>query len=532
MAKKVIEEEEFGKERFKKAKEEKEEQKRKSLQKSFLFFILSILGIFVISLSPFAVIALVGTLTPPQYSETYLGALKDKFDRLKDTNGKKIILVGGSSTAFGMRSDLMEEYYKDYTVVNFGLYGTIGTKAMIDLSKVNIGKGDIVIMTPETVDQSMSLYFSPETMLQALDSEWGMFNYLAEENRKQVIGKFFGYFSDKCEIMNGSYTISPSGVYQRQNVNEYGDIAYYERNEDGSIKHDEAGNPISLRTYNNMALLYDPNAMVDFSRNIPSSEFISYVNDYARYVTGVGASIYFSFAPFNELALADTVTDTTLTDYYWYLREQLAFPVISNPFDYLFDYRYFYDSNFHLNDAGAIYRTRNLILDMDREIFKVASTCSIEIPEPPEIPEKPDDPSVDSETAFLFDYEEAENGLLIKSFKAEYDGEYTDIVLPKYYSNKIIIGVMEDAFATSNNIVSITVPTTIRLLYNGCLGNSSSLTSVYIESEDPTSTSVDWGGGLLDNAREDIKIYVPEASLGNYITDYYWASYATHLEGY
>ena len=70
---------------------------------------------------------------------TNSGLIKDK-TIIADTktNNKKIVFIGDSAMPFGLRSDLIEEEIPDYKVVNFGLYGSIGTKFMVDLSKSNV----------------------------------------------------------------------------------------------------------------------------------------------------------------------------------------------------------------------------------------------------------------------------------------------------------------------------------------------------------------------------------------------------------
>ena len=83
-------------------------------------------------------------LTPSRYDETYYGELTHMVRRLKDTEGKRIIFVGNSAMAFGILPELIRAEIPGYTAVVFGLYGAIGTKAMINLSKAGIREGDIV----------------------------------------------------------------------------------------------------------------------------------------------------------------------------------------------------------------------------------------------------------------------------------------------------------------------------------------------------------------------------------------------------
>ena len=73
-----------------------------------------------------------GFMIPAQYDETYYGELPYMFKRLKEGKEGKIIIVGNSAVAFASRNDLIEQELNK-EVVTFGLYGAIGTKAMMDL---------------------------------------------------------------------------------------------------------------------------------------------------------------------------------------------------------------------------------------------------------------------------------------------------------------------------------------------------------------------------------------------------------------
>ncbi len=90
-----------------------------------------------------------GLILQNPYSETYYGELPAMYDRLAGTEGKKVVLIGNSGVAFGVRSDLLEKELDGYKVVNFGLYGAIGTKTMLDLSEELINEGGIVSIIPK-----------------------------------------------------------------------------------------------------------------------------------------------------------------------------------------------------------------------------------------------------------------------------------------------------------------------------------------------------------------------------------------------
>ena len=98
-----------------------------------------ILTALILLLCLFPVILLAaGCLVPPQYEDTFLGEMKYKMKRLTQTQGKRIILVGGSSIPFSVKSRLIEESFPEYNVVDFGLYADMGTTIMLDLSLIHI----------------------------------------------------------------------------------------------------------------------------------------------------------------------------------------------------------------------------------------------------------------------------------------------------------------------------------------------------------------------------------------------------------
>ena len=95
-----------------------------------LVALLSVLAVSVPVALPMAVTAAL----PSIYSESFVGVLDDKVERLESIEGEKVVVVGGSSVAFGLDSALMEEELGK-PVVNFGLYAAIGSVAMMELSK-------------------------------------------------------------------------------------------------------------------------------------------------------------------------------------------------------------------------------------------------------------------------------------------------------------------------------------------------------------------------------------------------------------
>ncbi len=476
------------------------------------------IGLFILGtalvLSPFGVFLLVAHNQKHIYSKTYYAALVDKINYLKtNKNEKKIVLVGGSNVAFGFNSELLEKEFPDYKVVNFGLYAMLGTKIMMDLSIDYIGEGDMVFVIPEINSQSTSLYFNAESTLKALEDDMSAINKLPKDNRDSVIGNYFGFVNERGKQKE---IIEPSGVYQRKNFNKYGDILYEEKDENG----------VAYRSANRMALHYDPTMMVDYSYTIDQT-FFDYMNDYNSKITSKKASLYYSFSPVNELA---TQNKDLTNNYYWSVRSHLSCKVIGNPSEYIIDPHYFYDSNFHLNDAGAIYRSYLFTKDIYRDIHQISKQPSFEIPDVPEYVDIPPSEAEDSETAKNFIYKEEETGYTIIGTN-DSGKNIEKIVLPSVYNHKYVVGVGEKAFA-GGSFKEITVPKTYHYFENEAFDNCLSISKIYLESLKPSDLVVDYLGGLFNNVSNDIKVFVPNESLNSYKVDYNWQFYSKYLIGY
>ena len=482
---------------------------KKVLIKIGLFF----LGL-VITLSPFAVFAISFFNQSHIYSKTYYAALVDKVHYLNTLKKeKKIILIGGSNVAFGFNSELIEEEFKEYKVVNFGLYAMLGTKIMMDLAVDYISEDDLVFIIPEINSQSTSLYFDPIATLKAVEDDFDLVKKLPQDNRDSILGNILNFYNLR---KSQKEIISPSGVYQRKNFNKYGDIFYDEVD----------NNDVSLRARNRMSLRFDPSMMVDYSYQI-NEDFYNYLNKYHAKVNAKKAKLYYSFSPVNEKAV---MNENSVSSYYWSIREHLSFPVIGNPNEYIFDAHYFYDSNFHLNDSGAVLRSYVFAEDIYRDVFNESKAPSFELPTMPNYPKEETVDGEDSESAKYFEYSEEENGYSITSIKDGVTNE--EIVLPSIYNHKRVLGIKSQAFSSSTALKTIIVPTSYSYFENGAFDNCLSLTKVYLKQEEANRINVDFSGGLISNVNPAFKIYVPSNSYQSYLTDYYWQFYQNYLEGY
>ncbi len=298
---------------------------------------------------------------PVQFGDTFMGELKSKYERLKETSGKRIVLVGGSGVAFDCDSALMDDFFPSYEIVNFGMYAGLGTKAVMDLSENYIHEGDIVILSPEQSEQTFSDYFNGEYMWQAADGAFGMLRDLKSENFEAMLGNFPRFALEKLNYVMKGQKPQTDSIYQKKSFNTYGDIE------------------LDTCRENILPNGYDVNQKVRFTEDVVQPEFMDYMNDWVKRLEKKGAVVWYRYCPVNKLSVEDM---DDLAAYDVFLRQKLDFPVIGNPENSLMEAEWFFDTNFHLNQPGKEVNTVQLIRDM-KAMLGDDRAVTVELPEKP-----------------------------------------------------------------------------------------------------------------------------------------------------
>lgn len=468
--------------------------------------IIKIIAAVLVIVLPFAAVPILAITLPAQYDESFTSALCDKVDRLAEIDEPKIVVVGGSSVAFGLDSALIERY-TGMPVVNFGVYAALGTKLMLDLSRDHIGKGDVIVLAPELDAQTLSMYFNASTTLQATDGRPDILLDVPGEHLFSLLGASWTFASEKISYSFSGTAPSTTGAYDPDNFNEYGDIVYE-------------------RPENIMSLYYDSNTAVNLSPEILDPDFRDYLNDYIHYCEKKGASVYFSWCPVNEMSITeDTKSDERIAEFESFMQESIDCTFISNINDYILDAGYFYDTNFHLNDSGVTARTVALTRDLLLELG-IPSAVTEKVPEPPALPEIDLRFFGEDENAKYFEYTAMEGGAyMITGVKAEYK-HMTTLTVPLGYDTYKVTHIGARAFeGTALETLIITEDTNVRNIMNGAFKGASNLKALYVlypdsEAIAPPADFVGVASGFT--------VYVPESWLN--CAMYYWGERGLKFE--
>ena len=464
-------------------------------------------------LLPFIFAGLSLLLLPDAYSETFLGELGEKYRLLKNTESPKIVIIGGSSVAFGIDSAEIEGA-TGMKVVNFGLYATLGTKLMTDLARDFIKKGDIVIFSPEIDSQTLSLYFNAESAWQGLGSDLSMLAHVGHDDLGALAGGLPGYLAKLWEYALEGRKASPSGIYRRDSFNSYGDISV-------------------AREYNVMTYGYDRSAVIELDQDVVDPEFTEYIRRWRETLTINGARVFFSYCPMNREAIAPGTDDASLLAFHSFIASETGCEMLGDPNDSIMDWGYFYDTNFHLNDAGVKVYTSVLINNILRETGS-ASFYLADLPEPPgKKPVETADPSQGTDIPEdprekYFVFSELGGSMIITGTAPE--ARYmTSLEIPRTAGGMPVIVLAAGALKECGELTSLTIRENLTLIEDGAFEGCAMLTSLSLKREEADNLEV--SDRVFEGASPSLSLLLyTQTSYDSFSTGYWWAHHAARMK--
>lgn len=421
---------------------------------------------------------------PEMYSETYYAELSEMVQHLKNADGHRLIPVGGSSVAFGLDTKLLEQYLEEmgysYTVCPMGLYAAVGSSVMLDLTEQELRSGDIVVLTFEATDETVSDYFGAKAFWKCAESSPSLLTALSPEKLSALVGAYPGYLQERYAIKNSGDDPQPEGVYARSSFDDNCNLTY-------------------PRKGNTMLLGYDPANRIDLDGISIAPEFADRANRFIDTAQKKGATVFLSFAPMNRASMENTAEEAVY-GFFEQMHSTFHCPVISNPNDYILDSGWFYDSNFHLNTAGAELRTQRLAADL----LAALGCCEPLNWKEPEMPAA----AVTTETTLgddAFVYTPFDGGFLISGLVSPASNSLT---VPSHHDGLPVVGFTPDALAQAQDLRELNLPATIQLLPDGLFQNCAGLKRLILnhtEAPCPITTH------SLDGP-DDLQIFVPQSA--------------------
>ncbi|MBR2459635.1 MAG: leucine-rich repeat protein [Clostridia bacterium] len=275
------------------------------------------------------------------YAGSAEGTFCIKYMRVKTAPGKMLVVVSGSSTLNGMKSEVFQERYPDYTIVNYGT--NAGTPSYFYLNVISnyVGKGDIIIHAGEHGSTTMGSNQIQWKLFRGNEQCYDIFREVDMTKYTNFWNAYQEFQNDRGSSVGKPYQ-TPCGT-----MNEYGDLT-------------------NNRTVNNG---FKASGSYDFTKpsNYLSSANAGRLNEINSIIVSKGGTMLGSFATLDLDAVAKACKNNQAAydQYTLYFRNMLNYPVISNVGTYVMEHHYFYDSIWHCTFAGADIRTANLLADLD-----------------------------------------------------------------------------------------------------------------------------------------------------------------------
>lgn len=449
-----------------------------------IFTIVMVLSLLLL----FPSVLLAAELTMPRlYSDAYYAELPEMVRYLKQADGNRVILIGGSSVVFGTDTALLEQTLNDcgydYTVCPMGLYAAVGTSAMLDLTEPELRPGDVVVLAFEPTTETMTEYFGATAFWKCAESHPGLLFGLSSSKRAALAGSYPGYLQERWAIrLSGDYP-SAEGVYARSSFDDRCNMTY-----------DRAGNA--------MLLGYDYSQPIDLAAVSIAEDFAEHVRSFCLQAEKKGARVLLSFCPMNRSAMADTEEETIL-DYFTRCLTAFRCRPISDPRDYILDSGWFYDTNFHLNTPGAKVRTALLAADLLAELGYYQAMTFDTVSMPASIAAAP--AAVSGSEGFTFDAIADGSAWLVSGLEPNAPSELT---VPALHEGMPVIGFLPDALKEASGLVQLRLPATIQAIPEDLFAACPRLTRLILEHTDTLCTITE---GSFAGA-DQLRIYVPQAA--------------------
>lgn len=240
--------------------------------------------------------------------------------------GPRLLLVGASGTFYAIRADVLQRELGVPTV-NLGLQAGFGLRYILGRSKMDIRRGDTVLLT---VEYGL-LKSKPDYTVAALDYIFSVDRgYLATLPLAERISLPLGMSPVKTM---GETLKNPGRKRNRQDslrlVGPLGDGLYGKASPTAKMLK-------AIRT---------PDV---FDSRGPNEEGLRAIRDYADWCRNEGVRLILTYPAYAHLWDVDKPAAHSFMDLLVAAYSKLGVPVVGNPYEYVYDGSWFYDTRYHL----------------------------------------------------------------------------------------------------------------------------------------------------------------------------------------
>lgn len=257
----------------------------------------------------------------------YMAILIDKNKRLKTFEKDRVILIGGSSLAFGINSEKLGEMLNK-NVTNLGLHAGLGLPFMLNQAIDNIHTGDIILLNIEyplyNAEYEPDIDLIEHTQLVFPESR----KYYSFSLKEKALLSY-KHFKKTFEMQK----ITVDSLYNRSSFNLYGDM----------ISHVGKKNKKELKNKEQIKEMNEMNSLDKFK-------------ELSKKCEEVGAKVFIIFPPYPQSEYAKNKKNIQQLE--GLLKKELNFiPVLGTAEQFTLPDSCFFDTVYHLNSISREQRT-------------------------------------------------------------------------------------------------------------------------------------------------------------------------------
>lgn len=284
----------------------------------------------------------------PRYSDTDLsfGKKYERFTEGAEKGMNRLIIVSGSSKHFGFDSEYAEELLDGkYFPVNYGTNAQMNVVFFLEAMANLAQSGDIILFAPEQYGPYCdTVNGNPEMTaltFQGCESCYNLLSYVDISKYTNVFASYSQYSAQRAGMSEKSYE------RYSFNIDKYGDCS------------------ISRKNYNGDNYRNGANGTFYFKSGTVPEEFAQNVNRIISVAEQRGIPVYLGYPPYNLNACdAETLNDAGFDEYNADMQKVFSSVLISDARSYIFEGKYFYNTDYHLNEEGARIHTAQVIKDI------------------------------------------------------------------------------------------------------------------------------------------------------------------------
>ncbi|MGB2965393.1 MAG: hypothetical protein WBB69_15570 [Anaerolineales bacterium] len=296
--------------------------------------------LFIFLLIPAVIVSVISVAVPatPRSTKSLLFSKLDKDILLENTPSPRLILIGGSNLTFGIDSSLFKQAL-GLNPINTAIQASIGLTYMLKNTIEYVRPGDIVIISPEYSQFYARYAFGEEELLRTvLDVDRQSLKTLNLNQWLNILEYLPRYAISKIKPSEYNFKENPFiGIYERKSFNEYGDVNIHWNHESIDFKTKD---PIEGK-FNDQVI----------------KELLLFENQ----VLEKDAMLFITFPCLEEH------TYQVFEENIIQVEEELiknGFQILGTPPRYRVPKDLSYNTPYHLNREGAMYRTTLLIEDL------------------------------------------------------------------------------------------------------------------------------------------------------------------------